>query len=143
MARESGDRDVLLRRLDEAKANLAEARADYGIAVFTAYQKPARAERLIKEHYERHGRESLVKELRENPEQFGLRQGHMLSRDGWRKDAPAREQHAKEALLELAGKAEAVVLCARQVAALEESVAPELNRDLVLQRERDRSGPER
>lgn len=132
------------RRLDEARAELTEARASFALNVFDAYQKPARAERLISEYCERNGREALLEALRENPEQFGLRQGHVLTRDGWREDAPAREIHAKEALAGLADRADALLACARRVRALEEAVEPQLHeRELARQRARGEDGLER
>ena len=137
-------RRELDRRLNDAKADLTEARASFAIAVFDAYQKPMRAERLIEDYYQRHGREALLNELRENPEQFGLRKGHVLSRDGWREGAPAREVRAKEALAELAGKVEIVVACGQKVRVLEEGLDPQLHeRELARQRARDDVGRER
>lgn len=129
------------RRLNGARADVAEAQASYRIAAFTAYQKPERAGREISAYYERHGREALLNELRENPEQFGLRRGHVVSRDGWREGAPEREKHAREALLSLADKAEAVVLSNQRLEAVKESVDPQLAMHLA--RNRDRGGPER
>lgn len=132
----------LQRRFDEARADLTEARATCRVALSAAYQKPMDAEHRIEDHYRRHGRDSLLKELRENPEQFGVRSGHPLTRDGWRENAPAREQHAKEALLGLAATCEVVVICKQRVAALESSLkshSPSLAED----RQKHRGGPER
>lgn len=130
----------LRKRLDSARADLAEARAGYSIAVFQAYQKPETAEQQIQDYFSRHGKDALLHALTENPEQFGVRQGHALTRDGWRAGAPEREVKAKESLRTLAAKVEVVAHCHERVKALQESVEPEIPE---INRQRSRGGPER
>lgn len=130
----------LRRRLDSARADLAEARAGYSIAVFQSFQDPEAAEQRMQDYFNRHGKGALLLALTENPEQFGLRQGHIFTRDGWRTGAPEREVKAKESLRTLADKVEVVAHCHERVKALQESVEPEIPE---INRQRSRGGPER
>ncbi|WP_018391348.1 hypothetical protein [Ancylobacter sp. FA202] len=130
----------LRKRLNSARADLAEARASYSIAVFQAYQKPEAAEQGMQDYFNRHGKDALVRALAENPEQFGVRQGHALTKDGWKAGAPEREVKAKESLRSLADKVEVVAQCHERVKALHESIEPEIPE---INRQRSRGGPER